>query len=169
MNSSSTNCEFNVHYRREFVSGNVAIFDGTIDPCSLRAGIADDFWLLSTLTCLAEKPSSIKVGYIAIRWNGFEKWAHWLTTSSSCQSLFPQHNESCNQYGLYVVRMCVHGVWQDVIVDDLFPCYAVSDSAAGPVCAGSHKNDIWVRWTLQHCVIHLTYLSAGHASRKSVC
>lgn len=42
--------------------------------------------------------------------------------------------------GVYSVRMCLQGLWRDVIIDDYFPCFPTS----GPVFSRCHGNELWV-------------------------
>ena len=45
-----------------------------------------------------------------------------------------------NSKGKYIIRMCHCGNWEDVVVDDFFPCYP----DGGPVYARGHDNELWV-------------------------
>lgn len=45
-----------------------------------------------------------------------------------------------NSVGVYSIRLCVTGIWREVIVDDFFPCYP----GAGPIFTQNHGQQTWV-------------------------
>lgn len=45
-----------------------------------------------------------------------------------------------NEQGIYELRVCKNGEWQNVIVDDYFPCFP----NAGPIFSRSNGNELWV-------------------------
>ena len=77
--------------------GDIAIFRGGIDPNDLDQGCLGDCWLIAAVAGVAEFPKLI-------------------------QDLFVANTPDRNKAGAYVVRMNKHGWWQDVVVDDYFPC-----------------------------------------------
>ena len=46
-----------------------------------------------------------------------------------------------NPYGLYCVRLCVMGEWQEIVMDDLFPCY---NRRRGPCFTRGSGKELWV-------------------------
>ena len=71
------------------------VFQGTVRPGDITQGRLGDCWLLSSLAVLAENPALV----------------HRVLGK---QELSP--------HGVYKVRLCHHGEWKSVIVDDLLPC-----------------------------------------------
>jgi Calpain family cysteine protease len=45
-----------------------------------------------------------------------------------------------NEQGIYMVRICKNGEWQNVILDDYFPCFP----NGGPIFSRSNGNELWV-------------------------
>ena len=45
-----------------------------------------------------------------------------------------------NDEGIYHLRICKNGEWQDVIIDDYIPCYP----NGGPIFSRNHGNEMWV-------------------------
>ncbi|HAO22905.1 MAG TPA: hypothetical protein DCQ37_22125, partial [Desulfobacteraceae bacterium] len=50
-------------------------------------------------------------------------------------------SKTINNAGIYCVQICVTGIWEDVIIDDYFPCFKQSKK---PAFANSESGDIWV-------------------------
>ncbi len=48
-------------------------------------------------------------------------------------------NKIVNQEGIYRVRLCKNGEWQQVTVDDYIPC-----SSERPIFATTKEGDLWV-------------------------
>jgi calpain-15 len=49
-------------------------------------------------------------------------------------------NKVANQEGIYRVRLCKNGEWQQVTVDDYFPC----TESGVPVFTVTEGNDLWI-------------------------
>lgn len=45
-----------------------------------------------------------------------------------------------NRDGLYRIRVCKNGRWEQVTIDDLIPCYAKGN----PVFSTSWQGDLWL-------------------------
>ena len=86
----------------------------------IRPGRLGNFWLLGALACMAERPSLIKRVF-RVPGEG-------------------RHSEQRNAYGAYKLRLCKHGAWSDVLVDDYFPC----SPGGGPVFSRSSGAELWV-------------------------
>ena len=67
-----------------------------IEPSDIKQGKLADCWLLSAIQAVAEFPKLIE---------------RLILT------------KEINDQGLYRVRLCKNGEWQEVVVDDYFPCY----------------------------------------------
>ena len=72
------------------------VFDKTVDPSDILQGQLGDCWFLCAVACLAEMPSLIE---------------RLILT------------KEVNEEGVYRVRLCKNGEWQEVVVDDYFPCF----------------------------------------------
>ena len=46
-----------------------------------------------------------------------------------------------NREGIYVVALCINGIWEDVVMDDLFPCKRYSRT---PAFNHSKTGELWV-------------------------
>ena len=46
-----------------------------------------------------------------------------------------------NKEGIYLVALCINGIWEEVVLDDLFPCQKFSKQ---PAFNHSKSNEIWV-------------------------
>lgn len=49
-------------------------------------------------------------------------------------------NPSANPQGVYSIALCINGIWEEVIIDDLFPV----DPKGEPAFTKSRKNELWV-------------------------
>lgn len=74
------------------------VFRGDPQPGDVRQGALGDCWLLSAIAVLAERPALL---------------THLLPAG---KALSPT--------GAYMVRLCVDGTWNTILVDDLLPCFA---------------------------------------------
>lgn len=45
-----------------------------------------------------------------------------------------------NEEGTYRVKICKNGEWQEVVVDDYFPCFP----NGSPIFSRGHGNELWV-------------------------
>ena len=74
------------------------VFGELLTPRDIVPGILGDDWFLSAVSILSGEPAQIKRLFAAK----------------------PEYNEE----GLYRIRLCKNGRWQDVTIDELIPCYA---------------------------------------------
>mmetsp|Transcript_130364 Transcript_130364/g.237046 ORF Transcript_130364/g.237046 Transcript_130364/m.237046 type:complete len:834 (-) Transcript_130364:80-2581(-) len=74
------------------------LFRGQLCVDDVRQGILGDCWLLSALGCLAE-----------------------FSHARLVHALLPGQKMLCPE-GIYLVRLCLGGQWQDILVDDRLPC-----------------------------------------------
>jgi len=95
-----------VHWRRphEFLKAEFSqglqepnVFYDTVEPNDIRPGIMGDYWFLSALAILAERPALIERLFIAKDYNP--------------------------KQGIYRVKICKNGEWVTVTVDDYIPCF----------------------------------------------
>jgi calpain-15 len=87
-----------IHWRRpgDIFTEGFSLFSEDLDPNDLRPGQLQDFWFLSALATLAERPQAIKRLFCS---------------------------EEVNKEGIYRMRLCKGGEWAVVTVDDYFPCF----------------------------------------------
>jgi calpain-15 len=87
-----------IQWRRpsEFMSGQVKLFEGDIEPNDIRQGKLGDCWFMCALSALAERPDLVRRLFLI---------------------------EEINEEGIYRVRFCKDGEWIKVTVDDYFPCF----------------------------------------------
>lgn len=90
------------------------VFDTDVDPGDIEQGGLGDCYLLGALSSIAEDPERIK-------------------------RLI--YSKITNQAGVYCVGLCITGIWEDVILDDLTPCLAISKD---PAFNQSKSDEIWV-------------------------
>jgi len=105
-----------VWYRPEvFFDGKpYTVFDEDIDPNDIEQGALGDCYLLATLSSISEYPDRIKR----------------IFTS-----------KATNKPGIYCMAMCITGMWEDIIIDDQFPCTAYSKD---PAFNSSKSDELWV-------------------------
>ena len=110
---------------------NYTLFPKTgIDPCSVIQGEIGDCYFLCSVTALAEYEYRIKRLFL---------------------------NSEKSDSGAYSLTLCVNGIWEEVVVDDFFPCkehqgcdqsFQVAPDQDqryySPVFSYSKTNDIWV-------------------------
>lgn len=98
----------------EFFKGNdIKIFD-TIHSHDILQGSLGDCYFLAAISSIAEYPHRLERLFLS------------------------------NQYGpdgVYVLALCVNGLWQDVILDDAFPCQKYSKA---PIFNTSISGELWV-------------------------
>lgn len=90
----------------------MAVFTGGVDPCDIVQGALGDCYFLCSLSALAERPGLIK-------------------------RLFK--TKDVEKDGLYSVWLCINGEWQEILLDDYFPCY---DNK--PAFSNSVGEELWV-------------------------
>ena len=76
-------------------SEGLTVFRDKVEPSDIQQGALGDCYFLSSLSVLAEKSERI------IR-------------------LF--ETTEVNEYGLYSIKICKNGEWQNILIDDFFPC-----------------------------------------------
>lgn len=91
-----------------------SVFQGGIDPSDITQGMLGDCYFLSAISAIAEREDRIK-------------------------KLFLQRELS--RTGAYCVALCLNGMWEEVIVDDYFPC---RPNSGRPAFNSSKKSEIWV-------------------------
>lgn len=86
-----------IHWRRpqDIFNDGFSLFPNEIEPNDIRPGYLENYWFLSALSTIAERPQLVK-------------------------RLF--YNEEVNPDGVYRLRFCKGGEWVVVTVDDYFPC-----------------------------------------------
>eukprot|EP00607_Mallomonas_marina_P005329 CAMPEP_0182437996 /NCGR_PEP_ID=MMETSP1167-20130531/85437_1 /TAXON_ID=2988 /ORGANISM="Mallomonas Sp, Strain CCMP3275" /LENGTH=588 /DNA_ID=CAMNT_0024631137 /DNA_START=55 /DNA_END=1821 /DNA_ORIENTATION=- len=107
-----------VQWRRpkEYLTGEIHIFEGVIEPSDIKQGALGDCWFLCALAALAEFPALVK-------------------------RLFADESKVVSEIGAYKLQFSKNGQWQDVLVDDLFPCQILGE----PLYARCHGNELWVQ------------------------
>lgn len=99
-----------------FGSNKFEVFNSVaLGPNSVKQGELGDCYLLAPLSSLALKPERIK-RIVKVR--------------------------KVNNFGIYMVSFCLHGVWENIIVDDRIPCFKGGDNS--PIFATSTNKEIWV-------------------------
>jgi calpain-15 len=101
-------------YKRisEILSHEPTVFDD-INPNDIQQGALGDCYFLSALSALAETPSRVM--------------SLFITTEAS-------------KHGIYMVRLCIYGIWRYFLLDDYFPVTSTGRLAFSR-CVG---NEIWV-------------------------
>lgn len=85
----------------------------TIEPNDIIQGHLADCWFLCAVSSLAERPALVERIFVT---------------------------KEYNDQGIYQLRICKNGEWQNVIVDDYFPCFP----NGGPMFSKSNGNELWV-------------------------
>ncbi len=96
-----------------FKDQKITVYD-QIDPNDIFQGGLGDCYFLAAIAAIAEYPQRLERIFLVNR-----------------------HNRE----GVYVVAMCINGVWQDVVMDDLFPCSRYSKE---PAFNRSKSGELWV-------------------------
>jgi hypothetical protein len=109
------NYGFSVAWKRprEFLQGKIQIFEGKIESSDIQQGRLGDCWFLSACSSITNFQGVI-------------------------ESLFLTKHVSKN--GVYRMRICKHGEWITVTVDDLIPC----SPYGGPLYSSSNGPELWV-------------------------
>ena len=68
---------------------------------------------VSALSCIAEKSNLIKRLFIS---------------------------DDISKHGIYILKLCVKGIWKKIVIDDLFPCYPNGN----PFVSHSSSFEIWI-------------------------
>ena len=91
----------------------IHIFEGLIEPKDIKQGQLGDCWLMSAIACIAEFPDLVQRLFIS---------------------------KEYNPYGVYRLRLCKHGEWTEIVLDDYFPCFPED----GPFYSRAHEGELWV-------------------------
>lgn len=90
------------------------VFDNDIDPGDIEQGGLGDCYLLGALSSIAEDPERI---------------------------MRLIYSKNVNGSGVYCVGLCITGIWEDIIIDDLTPCQPRSKD---PAFNSSKSEELWV-------------------------
>jgi calpain-15 len=102
--------------RSEEIFTNPQIFslDQEINPNDIKQGALNNCYFLSVLSALAEYPERIRSLFLS------------------------QEKNSVNIYG---VRLCIDGTWEEIVIDNFFPCDGRKKS---PCFSSGGENNLWV-------------------------
>lgn len=89
------------------------VFEKSIEPNDILQGNLGDCWFLCAVSCLAEMPHLVERLFIT---------------------------KECNEEGIYRLKICKNGEWQEIVVDDYFPCLPNGP----PMFSRGHGNELWV-------------------------
>ncbi len=105
---------------KDFIGEEFSIFDDCIDPCDIIQGTLGNCYFLSGLSAMAEYPERIKKLFVS---------------------------PDTNTYGCYGAKFCINGEFQEILIDDLFPCFPEASSPTGLKMAFSQSRggkEFWV-------------------------
>lgn len=100
---------------REIYDGPFHIFYDNIEPDDIKQGSLGDCYFLSALSSLAEWPDRVRKLFLS---------------------------DELQVHGCYGVLFCIRGQFQNVIVDDAFPCHA--GFGGTPAFSRGHGCELWV-------------------------
>uniref|UniRef100_A0A1I7ZVS7 Calpain catalytic domain-containing protein n=1 Tax=Steinernema glaseri TaxID=37863 RepID=A0A1I7ZVS7_9BILA len=83
-------------------------------PTDIEQGLLGNCWFLSALAVIAERPDILEKIVLT---------------------------KVYNKDGVYMIRLCVDGLWKVVVLDDFFPCYSTNNSMVFSV---GRRNQLWV-------------------------
>ncbi|CAF1042665.1 unnamed protein product [Rotaria sordida] len=72
-----------------------SVYLSSSEPSDIQQGELGDCWLLAALALITERPEMLE---------------HIVLT------------KEVNAQGVYLIRLCHHGLWKTIVVDDCFPC-----------------------------------------------
>ena len=90
-----------------------AVFEKDIEASDILQGQLGDCWFLCAVSALTERPALVERLFLT---------------------------KEFNDEGVYRMKFCKNGEWQEVVVDDYFPCYPLQ----GPMFSRAHGNELWV-------------------------
>ena len=93
--------------------GKFSMFEDGIDPLDIEQGQLGNCWFCCALSCMAEHPQLVE--------------RMFLSTEPS-------------EAGVYRLRICKDGMWEEVTVDDYFPCFPHQK----PIFSINKGNELWV-------------------------
>lgn len=96
-----------------FFKGDIRVYK-SIEPDDIIQGGLGDCYLLAALSSIAANPERL-------------------------ERIFLTKNYS--KEGIYIVALCINGIWEDVLIDDYFPCRPDNRK---PAFNSSKKNELWV-------------------------
>ncbi len=96
-----------------FFGPNYTVMKDSCDMRDLKQGALGDCYLLSAIAAIAEYPERIE---------------RILAT------------KQMNREGIYGVNFCLNGIWQEVVIDDAFPC---KKSSRKPAFCTSESKELW--------------------------
>lgn len=97
-----------------FGASDVKVYSSGIHPNDIEQGGLGDCYYLSAISSIAEMPERIT-------------------------RLF--YSKDVNKSGVYCVTLCITGIWEEIIIDDLFP---VNKSDNLPAFNSSKSEELWV-------------------------
>lgn len=97
-----------------FFKERFELFDAVIEPSDILQGALPNCYYLSALSSLAEYPDRVRSLFIT---------------------------KAVNTAGIYVMRFCINGEFQEVVVDDLIP---FDPELGKPAFSKCHGNELWV-------------------------
>lgn len=97
----------------EVFNGPFTVFDDNINPNDIKQGILGDCYFLAAMAAVAEHQDRIKKLFLS---------------------------RDVTETGCYCVALCLNGVWEEIILDDLIPC-----KPGGRDIAFNHtvNNELW--------------------------
>lgn len=104
-----------IHWKRpeEIFKSGFQVFQGDINPNDVKQGILGDCYFLAAVSAIAEIQDRIKKLFLSRK-----------PTNTGC----------------YCVALCINGIWEDIVVDDLIPCKPRSND---PAFNHTVNNEIW--------------------------
>jgi len=93
------------------------VFDSDIDPKDIKQGELGDCYFLSAISAIAERSDRIKKLFLT---------------------------REVQKSGCYCVALCINGVWEEVIIDDLIPCKNPYGQMFIPAFDSTETKEIWV-------------------------
>ena len=102
-----------IKVKHEYRKFKWTVYETSPSSNDIKQGCLGNCWFLSALAVLCEKPEMIKQILIS---------------------------EKYSPEGCYLIRLCHHGEWKTVLIDDLFPC----DESDQLLYSKAHKRQLWV-------------------------
>ena len=95
-------------------SENYKVFD-SIDPKTMMQGRLGDCYFLAACGAIAIHPKRLERIFIS--------------------------GKNYNPKGLYAIAICINGIWEEILLDDYFPC---SKKSRRPAYSYSNDNNLWM-------------------------
>ena len=106
------------HYLSGDISRNISVFGKSVEPNDIDQGLLGDAWFSCALAAAAEFPQILRTCFMAT-----------------------QEQVAERAYGAYSIRLCIHGWWQSIVVDDYLPVLGIEPAFARTVRNPTH---LWV-------------------------